>query len=161
MREHSEVGSRGSSVPDGPEVRESSAVGDGEEPRNRPAPQLTLRLDRKVESANRALRQLTGYREDEIVGGSVLAFVHPEDMETLVLRLEALARDIDLGPARPFRIFCLDGHALRIDASLAVTRDANGCPASIVVTVMHATPQCSCATAGTTQGSAVPQPVPA
>ena len=46
-----------------------------------------------IESANRALCQLTGYTEDDIVGGSVLAFVHPEDMEALVLRLEALARD--------------------------------------------------------------------
>jgi PAS domain S-box-containing protein len=155
MQERNEVGSLGSSL------RVRPAGCDEEEPRTRRAPQLTLTLDRKVESANRALCQLTGYTQDDIVGGSVLAFVHPEDMEALVLRLEALARDIDLGLARPIRIFCTDGHPIRIEASLDVTRDPSGRPSSIGVTVMNVTTQCSCITARSTHRCEVGQRVPA
>jgi PAS domain S-box-containing protein len=113
--------------------------------------QFTLALDRKVEAASPSLCRLIGCREDEIVGRSVLSVVHPEDMEALVLRLEALARDIDPGLMRPIRFFSRDGHTIWIDASLSVVRDRNDCPSCIVLTAMNATTQCSCATARSTQ----------
>jgi PAS domain S-box-containing protein len=124
-------------------------------------PQLTLALDRQVQRANSAMCQLLGYREDEIVGNSVLAIVHPEDMEGLVLRLEALAREIDLGLVRPFRLFAKDGHAVRIDAALGVAHDEAGRPGSIVATVLDATTQCGCATQSSSRRCGVGQLVSA
>jgi PAS domain S-box-containing protein len=111
-------------------------------------PQITLSLDRKVEAANQALCRLLGYREGEMVGTSVLSMVHPEDMEALVVKLEALVRGISLGFNRPYRLFHKDGHTLRIEATLSVLRDRSGYPSSIVVIVVGATiARYSCATA--------------
>ncbi len=109
-------------------------------------PRIGLTLDRKVESVNSALCQLLRYGESELVGSSVLTVVHPEDMEALVLRLEALIRNIDLGLNRPIRLFCKEGHPVQIDATLSVTTDATGHPSGVEVVVGETTTRCSCGT---------------
>jgi PAS domain S-box-containing protein len=116
---------------------------------------MTLTLDRKLAHMNSEMSHLLGYRPDELVGNSVLAVVHPEDMEALVLRLDALTRNIDLGFSRPIRLFCKEGHAVQIDATLSVTRDATGHPRCVEAVVVRATTGCSCGTAVSTQRTAV------
>jgi PAS domain S-box-containing protein len=132
----------------GSSPRDSSKSEGGVRFRCSSLPQITLSLDRKVEAANQALCRLLGYREEEMVGTSVLSVVHPEDMVALVLKLEALVRGINLGSKRPYRLFHKDGDTLRIDATLSVLRDRAGHPISIVVIVVGATiARCSCGSA--------------
>jgi PAS domain S-box-containing protein len=126
-----------SSIRNGPELHHGGGA-------FRAFPRIGLSLDRKVQSVNDELCQLLRYRENELVGSSVLTVVHPEDMEALVLRLEALIRNIDVGLNRPIRLFCKEGHAVQIDATLSVTRGATGHPSGVEVVVGETTTQCIC-----------------
>lgn len=90
-----------------------------------PVPHLILTLGRGVEETNRALCDLLGYRSDEVVGSSVLRVVHPEDMEALILVLDALVRGHDDILARQYRFLHKDGHVVWVEATMSLVRIAD------------------------------------
>jgi PAS domain S-box-containing protein len=106
-----------------------------------PVPHLILTPDRNVKEANRALCGLLGYHREEVVGSTVLQVVHPEDMEALILGLDALVRGDDDSPGRRFRFLRKDGNVLWLEAAMSLLRDGEDvfavCMALSDVSVLH------------------------
>jgi PAS domain S-box-containing protein len=95
---------------------------------------VNLSLDRTINAVNRSLCQLVGYNQDELIGRSVLTLSHPEDVETLVLKLEALGRGGDCS-REEYRCLRKDGHTVLVEVTPYVVRDGEGAPRSIDIFV--------------------------
>jgi PAS domain S-box-containing protein len=85
-----------------------------------PVPHLSLAFDRSVTEVNEALCRLLGYRREEIVGRTVLRVVHPEDMEALILALDALVRAHHDTTARRFRFLHSEGSVVWLDVTMSL-----------------------------------------
>jgi PAS domain S-box-containing protein len=99
------------------------------------SPRIRLSLDRSIEAVNPAMEELVGYREGELTGCSVLSLAHPEEMEALLLRLDAFGRGAGECSGATYR--CLDrvGRTLWLAVTATLARGADGGPQSIDVDV--------------------------
>ena len=98
---------------------------------------MSVSLDRTINAADRSLCQLVGYDEDELIGRSVLCLSHPEDMETLVFKLEALGRGAGDCSRAELRCLRKDGHTLWVEVTPYVVCDGDGRPRSIDIFVVE------------------------
>lgn len=60
---------------------------------------FTISLEGIISSVNPAFEKITGWREEDWVGRSLLPLVHPDDRELLQLRVEGIKRDKTLSSA--------------------------------------------------------------
>jgi len=102
---------------------------------------MSVALDRTISAADRSLCQLVGYSEDELIGRSVLLLAHPEDMETLVSKLEALGRGAGDCSRAGYRCLRKDGHTLWVEVTPYVVCDGDGRPRSIDIFVIEVAEQ--------------------
>jgi ammonium transporter len=56
-----------------------------------------------------SVERILGYAPDELVGQSAFAFIHPEDLETVINAMAYVAQHKDLGPLTEFRFLHKDG----------------------------------------------------
>jgi PAS domain S-box-containing protein len=104
-------------------------------------PQLSLSLDRRIEAVNPAMCDLVGYDEDDLLGCSVLCFVHPADMQAFLVDLDAIWSGLeDLGPT-VYRCVHSDGHTIWLQVMPSVVRNADGERHSVSAIVLDVTDQ--------------------
>ncbi|MBV9659096.1 MAG: PAS domain S-box protein [Verrucomicrobia bacterium] len=90
------------------------------------------RPDGRMLLVNRALAELTGYTQEELLGRDFRTIVHPDDME----RNLALFRSMIAGARRGYtiekRYVRKDGTPVWVQNSVSLTRDSEGRPATII-----------------------------
>ncbi len=74
--------------------------------------------DRKIEFVNPFIRNLTGYREEEMLGRNVLDFIHPDDREGLMKKTTATLKTGRYLPLE-YRILTKDGRIKWVMDSLS------------------------------------------
>ena len=85
--------------------------------------------DGRLLKVNRALCELTGYRETELLVGSLESITHPDDLEA----------DPDGGHQVEKRFYHADGHVVWVLLSASVVRDSSGEPAYSVSQIQDVT----------------------
>jgi PAS domain S-box-containing protein len=90
-----------------------------------PLPHLNVSLGCSVNEANSALCSLLGFQREEVVGSTVLQVVHAEDMEALILELDALVRGHDDRRGRRFRFVRKGGGVVWMKTTMSVIRDGD------------------------------------
>ena len=104
-------------------------------------PQLSLSIDRRIEAVNPAMCGLVGYDEADLVGCSVLCFLHPADMQAFLVDLDAIWSGLeDLG-STVYRCVHSDGHTLWLQVMPSVVRNADGERHSVSAIVLDVTEQ--------------------
>jgi PAS domain S-box-containing protein len=104
-------------------------------------PQMSLSIDRRIESVNPAMCELVGYSEADLVGCSVLCFLHPADMQAFLVDLDAIWSGLeDLG-STVYRCLHNDGHTLWLQVMPSVVRNADGERHSVSAIVLDVTEQ--------------------
>jgi PAS domain S-box-containing protein len=97
---------------------------------------LIIDHDLRVVDANRTVCEITGYRRDELVGSSVAAITHPEDME----RVTDVAQQILDGALARYqgekRCVTKQGDVVRVSHVATAIRDVRGRPVH-GVTIIH------------------------
>jgi PAS domain S-box-containing protein len=91
-----------------------------------PSMYFTLSEDLSVLSVNRHGAEQLGYEAGELVGGSVLAVVHPDDQTHVRRQLESLVKNRGAKHGLEFRKIRKDGSMMWVKESVSVTQDANG-----------------------------------
>jgi PAS domain S-box-containing protein len=104
-------------------------------------PQISLSLDRRIEAVNPAMCELVGYDEDDLLGCSILCFVHPADMQAFLVDVDAIWSGLeDLGPT-VYRCVHSDGHTIWLQVMPSVVRNADGERHSVSAIVLDVTEQ--------------------
>ncbi len=80
-----------------------------------------------------------GYAPDDVIGGNMLSYIHPEDRERAFSRHAALLTgESSQSAKRPeYRLQTSDGHHLWFEASATVIRDEDGQPTSAVTSLRN------------------------
>jgi PAS domain S-box-containing protein len=98
---------------------------------------VALHRDDKLVYANPALRRMLGYDTlDEIVGRSIVDFVHPDDRSVVSKRLSVLRGNDREVPVLAERLLHRDGHAIEVEvSSRPIAYDGEATILAIVVDV--------------------------
>ncbi|HEX6964797.1 MAG TPA: PAS domain S-box protein [Gemmatimonadaceae bacterium] len=81
---------------------------------------------------NRALCEIVGYREDELIGGTFQSITHPEDLaRDLELRQRVLAGELDSCRIEK-RLLHKQGHAVWVELHAMAVRDTTGAPLYVI-----------------------------
>jgi len=96
---------------------------------NAPIGMALVAPDGRLLKVNRALCELTGYRETELLVGSLESITHPDDLEA----------DPDGGHQVEKRFYHADGHVVWVLLSASVVRDSSGEPAYSVSQIQDVT----------------------
>ncbi len=104
-------------------------------------PQLSMSIDRRIEAVNPAMCELVGYDERDLLGCSVLCFLHPADMQSFLVDLDAIwSGSEDLVP-NVYRCVHSDGHTIWLQVMPSVVRNADGERHSVSAIVLDVTDQ--------------------
>jgi len=96
-------------------------------------------LDGRWLRVNEKLCKITGYSRDELLRGRFQDITHPDDLETDLLRYEALKRGEITSYALEKRYFHKSGHLVRVNLSVALARDQSGAPKYAISVVQDIT----------------------
>jgi diguanylate cyclase (GGDEF)-like protein/PAS domain S-box-containing protein len=89
-------------------------------------------IDGRFFRVNRALAQMIGRAEDELLGASMLGLTHPDDRATLVEATDRLLAGDTATCQVEMRYLHLDGRAVWVGVSVSVVRDVAGQPLYMV-----------------------------
>jgi diguanylate cyclase (GGDEF)-like protein/PAS domain S-box-containing protein len=89
-------------------------------------------IDGRFFRVNRALAQMIGRAEDELLGASMLGLTHPDDRPKLVEATDRLLAGDTLTSQIEMRYLHVDGRAVWVGVSVSVVRDVAGQPLYMV-----------------------------
>lgn len=91
--------------------------------------------------ANPAMTAITGYRTDELLRMSFHDLQHPDDVPATAQELRAMLADGQDAVRVERRYLHKDGHTIWVSVRVAVVRDTDGAPSSVVVQAEDVTAQ--------------------
>jgi diguanylate cyclase (GGDEF)-like protein/PAS domain S-box-containing protein len=94
-----------------------------------------LSVDGRLRRVNRALTQMVGRADDQLLGAPALALTHPDDREAVQVRLRRLATGDETSARIEQRFLHADGRPVWVAATISLVRGSHQAPLELVAQI--------------------------